>query len=138
MTRVDASQDADIVLYSWGMDSKTPAPLCDARVDVSTYRNPETTNTLRSLSPLDDRVQAFIVEDPRVDALADGLLLWIEDRWASQTDSSPTGVETLSVLIVDHHGRLLGPAITEHIADRLTVTYGDGVYLAVKHLCIKE
>lgn len=127
----------DIILFSWGTKSKSPhPPICDIRVDVSTWRNPETTRALSALSPRDEAIQAFVKEDVRVLTLIDSLHLWLEDRWTAQNNEREH--EPTMILITDHHGRLHAPAVVEAIAAAFVDAYADTLTLVTTHLSRKE
>lgn len=124
-------EQAHLTVYTWGSRSKTPRPLADVRIDVSEYRNPQTASRLKGLRPDDERVIKFVAEDDRVALLCDGILLYLEDKWSTVDNNG--NLEPISVLIEDHHGTMLAPAIGEIIADMSEEWFEDSELIHVCH-----
>lgn len=109
---------ACIGLYSVPTSKPIPDIIFNWKFDVSKFRDPIGQKDLRNLDGRDTKVQAFLLEDPRMKPLlhAVKLIAAQKDKWTS-------------IAFFDHHARYISVGIVELVARELDST-GLNIYIS--------
>jgi hypothetical protein len=112
MARVDMAK-AEVGIFSLHQDMTSPIPQFE--FDLSHFRDPIGNAHLRKncLDGTDPKVQTWIKEDPRLEAVKQNCLILAEDMIRHQ------GSKWLSIGLRDHHGKWISRAVVEIVADYL-------------------
>ena len=110
---------AAVGLYSIPLSKPTPEIIFHWKIDCSRLRDPIGQSTLRALDGRDAKVQAFLMEDPRVKGILHAIRMIAAEK-----------AKWTSIALFDYHGRYISTAMVELAARELDV---DGVNVLLSH-----
>lgn len=121
----------DMAVVSFGRIGRQPAPDPHFVIDVSEWRDPLGSKTLKNLYT-DGRageVQDFVREDPKYQAAANAALMI---TYTNLISNKTTPKPWISIGVRDHHGTWTAPAMTELLAEEINRKLGIKVF--VRHV----
>lgn len=119
---------ADIGLYAVGTSKTSPNLNFHYQFDCSQFRDPIGQRNLRGMDGKDAKVQAFIMEDPRLRTILSMVKLIAADCGALTDDNR--GGKWTTIAFTDHHGRYISAAVAELVAKELDAL---GVRVGIQH-----
>lgn len=112
-------QLANVGLYSIATSRPIPDIIFHWKIDCSSFRDPIGQSHLKALDGRDERVQAFLLEDPRMKPILHAVRMIAAEKakWSS-------------ICFFDHHGKYISTGIVELAAQDLSSA---GYYVAKSH-----